>query len=354
MTSYFDLLKGDALERLKSVPSNSVHAVITDPPYGLTAGHDTPTMMKCWVEGKTYFNHKTGYAGTSWDSTTPQPELFQEVARVLMPGGFFLAFGATRTIHLTAVSLEFAGLEIRDTLNWVYAPGCQRSKDLSTYDELKNSPNEKRMLEGRRPTLRPGFELITVARKKLYENQNLLGSVQKYGIGAINHNAFLDKPNRVATNVLAVHDLDCDKLACLCGVSTNPATKYATPIFPKSEISFPSLQVAKPKSSERPKSADGTFHETVKPVALMRTLIRAFSAPGQIILDPYLGSGTTAEAALIEGRHIVGCEITPKYWELIESRFNSLEMRGFDVRQGSPFSLQSTSVLSNNMAAPSI
>jgi len=311
-------------------------------------------MMKCWVEGKTYFNEKTGYAGASWDSTTPQPEILQEVARVLMPGGFLLAFGATRTIHLTSVSLEFAGLEIRDTLNWVYAPGCQRSKDLSTYEEIKNSPKEIKMLEGKRPTLRPGFELITVARKKLYENQNLIGSMRKYGVGAIDHNAFLDKPNSVATNVLAVHDLDCDKLECFCGVTSNPATKYATPIFPKSEIPFPSLRVAKPNSSEKPQSANGTIHETVKPLALMRTLIRAFSAPGQIILDPYLGSGTTAEAALIEGRHIIGCEITPKYWDLIERRFNSLETRGFDVRQGSPFSLQSTSVLSNNITELSI
>jgi len=345
VTSYLNLLKGDALEQLRSLPSNSIHAVITDPPYGLTSNHDIHKMLDCWRDEKAYFNEKNGFAGAKWDSATPGPELFREVARVMMPGAFLLAFGASRTSHLLTVALDLAGFEIRDSLHWVYAPGCQRSRDLSTYKELKNSPEKQKLVEGMRSTLRPGHEPITVARKRLYENQTLLGSVQKYGVGAIDHNAFTDKPNLVASNVFAVHDLDCDKKTCYCEIALDPVRKHSTPIYPGSEIPFASLEVPKPKQSERPKSANGTTHETVKPVALMQTLIRAFSAPGQIILDPFLGSGSTAEAALVQGRHIIGCEITEKYWDLITQRFESVKERGYDVRQGSPFTLQSTSVL---------
>ncbi len=348
MTPYFDLLRGDAIEQLRKLAPNSVHAVITDPPYGLTSDHDIYEMLSSWLKGQAYVNTKNGYDGTDWDNSVPGPELWREVERVLMPGGFVLAFGASRTSHLTTLALELAGFEIRDSLHWVYAPGCQRSQDLSGYPELEGLVALQDSVKGMRTTLKPGHEPITVARKRLYEGQDLLGSVLNYKLGAINHNGFLDKTKAVTSNVLTIHDLDCDENTCYCGIASDPSRQYATPIYPKHEIPNTSLNCPKPKKSERPLSADGTSHETVKPIALMRTLIRAFSSPGQIILDPFLGSGTTAEAALLEGRHVVGCEITPKYWPLIMGRFASLEMRCFDVRQGSPFTLQSTSVLTED------
>ena len=353
MSSYFNLLKGEALSQLSSLPSNSVHAVITDPPYGLTSEHDIHGMLGAWLAGRVYVNEKNGYGGTEWDNSVPGPELWQEVRRVLMPGGFVLAFGASRTSHLTTIALELAGFEIRDSLHWVYTPGCQRSQDLAKHPDLANSPELRASIRGMRTTLRPGHEPITVARKKLYEGQDLLESVIESNLGAIRHSGFTNKKNLVASNVLVVHELECGERGCVCGLAQDPASKYGTPIYPATEIPLSSLEVPKPNKAERPKSASGSAHETVKPVTLMRTLIRAFSGPGQICLDPFLGSGTTAEAALMEGRHIVGCEITPKYWELIQSRFNSLKMSGLDVRRGSPFDLQMTSVLSGEESAQS-
>ena len=348
MTSYFDLLKGDALVQLRTLPDDSVHAVICDPPYGLTSKHDIYEILTAWLEGQTYVNRQNGYAGTEWDNSVPGPELWKEVKRVLMPGGVVLAFGASRTSHLTTISLELAGLEIRDSLHWVYAPGCQRSRDLSKYPELDGSPKLQESVSGMRTTLKPGHEPITIARKKLNDGQHLLGSMLEHQVGAINHNGFRNKTKLVASNVLAVHDFGCVAGACLCEIKLDPISKHATPIYPSQEISHASLNFPKPTKDERPKSVEETTHETVKPLALMRTLIRAFSSPGQIILDPFAGSGTTAEAALLEGRHSIGCEITPKYWPLIMGRFESLKERGFDVRLGAPIDLQSTSVLFEN------
>ena len=81
-----------------------------------------------------------------------------------------------------------------------------------------------------------------------------------------------------------------------------------------------SLKVAKPGKSERPVAADGSTHPTVKPRALMQKLVEAFTAPDQVVLDPFLGSGTTMEAALLAGRRSVGCEMNAEFIPLIEQR----------------------------------
>jgi site-specific DNA-methyltransferase (adenine-specific) len=62
------------------------------------------------------------------------------------------------------------------------------------------------------------------------------------------------------------------------------------------------------------------FHPTVKPVALMRYLVRLVTPPGGIVLDPFLGSGTTAVAAILEGFDWRGCEMTKDYLPIIRAR----------------------------------
>jgi DNA modification methylase len=61
-------------------------------------------------------------------------------------------------------------------------------------------------------------------------------------------------------------------------------------------------------------------HPTVKPIALMRWLVRLVTPPDGTVLDPFLGSGTTAVAATLEGVKWVGCEMTEDYWPIIEGR----------------------------------
>lgn len=79
--------------------------------------------------------------------------------------------------------------------------------------------------------------------------------------------------------------------------------------------------VAKAPRSERP-TVEGVAHPTVKPLALMRWLLRLVTAPGGLVVDPFAGSGTTLEAAYLEGFESIGVEMTPDYWPLIEARIN--------------------------------
>ena len=77
---------------------------------------------------------------------------------------------------------------------------------------------------------------------------------------------------------------------------------------------------AKANKKERPIGPDGTAHPTVKPITLMRYLVRLVTPPGGVVVDPFAGSGTTIEAAILEGFRSIGIEYTPEYLPLIRSR----------------------------------
>ena len=79
--------------------------------------------------------------------------------------------------------------------------------------------------------------------------------------------------------------------------------------------------VAKAPTDERPR-ADGVAHPTVKPLDLMRWLVRLVTPPGGVVLDPFAGSGTTAEACVIEGFRCITIEREASYLPLIEARLS--------------------------------
>jgi len=67
------------------------------------------------------------------------------------------------------------------------------------------------------------------------------------------------------------------------------------------------------------------FHPTVKPIALMRYLVKLVTPPNGTVLDPFLGSGSTAVAAILEGFQWIGCELTEDYWAIIDARVSWAE-----------------------------
>jgi site-specific DNA-methyltransferase (adenine-specific) len=86
---------------------------------------------------------------------------------------------------------------------------------------------------------------------------------------------------------------------------------------------FPTFRYqAKAPARERPKDADGKGHPTVKPLELMRWLVRLVTPPGGTVLDPFAGSGTTAEACLLEGFQCIAIERDADYLPLIVNRIN--------------------------------
>ena len=112
---------------MRQLPEASVHAVVTDPPYGINF------MGKAWdAPGGMLGQMATGYADNdnaafgAWCETW-----LTECLRVLKPGGHLLAFGGTRTWHRLACAVEDAGFEVRDSIAWLYGSGFPKSLDVS-------------------------------------------------------------------------------------------------------------------------------------------------------------------------------------------------------------------------------
>ena len=93
----------------------------------------------------------------------------------------------------------------------------------------------------------------------------------------------------------------------------------ASRFFKVVEHGAPFMYCAKAPKSERP-VVDGVAHSTVKPVTLMKWLVRMVTPPGGVVLDPFAGSGTTLEAAMLEGFNVIGIEREADYLPLIQAR----------------------------------
>jgi len=74
---------------------------------------------------------------------------------------------------------------------------------------------------------------------------------------------------------------------------------------------------AKASKSDR---GEGNTHPTVKPTDLMRYLVRLVTPPGGLVLDPFMGSGSTGKAAVLEGFRFIGIDMTPEYVEIARAR----------------------------------
>jgi DNA modification methylase len=99
------------------------------------------------------------------------------------------------------------------------------------------------------------------------------------------------------------------------------ASRFFTTTTWGPEIDVQCFYVPKPSRRERNAGLDDTnTHPTVKPVALIRHLVRLVTPPSGTVLDPFLGSGTTAVAATLEGFDWIGCELTADYLPIIEAR----------------------------------
>lgn len=115
------ILLGDCLEELKKLDDNSVDAIVTDPPYGLS------------------------FMGKKWDYDVPSQEIWEECLRVLKPGGYLLSFAGTRTQHRMAVRIEDAGFEIRDMIAWIYGSGFPKSLNIGKAVDKINGESDREL-----------------------------------------------------------------------------------------------------------------------------------------------------------------------------------------------------------------
>lgn len=112
------VIHGDCLEVLRTLPDDYFSSIVTDPPYGLGQHEPTPEELIAYLMGAEL---KTGdFMNKPWD--LPPVSVWKECFRVLKPGGYLLAFAGTRTFDLMSIGIRMAGFENRDTIDALFGP----------------------------------------------------------------------------------------------------------------------------------------------------------------------------------------------------------------------------------------
>ena len=279
-----DLVHDDALNYLPTLKDNTVDLVLTDPPYfthGMGADWNQNKLSERKSKGKVIslpvgmkFDPKQGIKFQEF-----MEKVSKELLRILKPGGFFISFSQARLYHRLGIAAENAGFEIRDMLGWKYEGQAKAFSMDHFVNKMKLSTNEKEKLiqnlEGRKtPQLKPMLEPMILAQKP--KEGTFIENWQKYNTGLI------------------------DTLPSLDG-------------------KFPGnlMDVKKPTTKEKGKN---NKHLTVKPLRIMQHLIQIFSKQGQIVLDPFNGSGTTGLACKLENRNYIGVDIDLNYIDYTKKR----------------------------------
>mgnify|MGYP001112045355 FL=1 len=295
-----DIILGDSIELVKQFSTDSIHAIISDIPYGI--GCDNWDVL--------HNNTNTAYGGASsaqlaagklfkrrgkplngWSEADKRiPLEYQEWCtswapdwlRILKPGGSCFIFAGRRYAHRCIIAMEDAGFTFKDMLSWEKDTAPQRAQRLSAIYERRNDEiNKKKWAGWRVANLRPLFEPILWFQKPYKTGGTIASNVLENEVGAWNELALQKYNIQIGDNAAFSNMLK--------------------------------VQVT---------SADHGKHIAQKPLQLMELLISLVTIEGQVVLDPFMGSGTTCLAAQKLKRHYIGIDIDPQSVQVANERLN--------------------------------
>lgn len=290
-----NIIQGDCRDLIKAVPTESIHLILSDIPYGI--GVDDWDVL--------HPNTNSAYMGSSpaqaragsvfkkrgkpingWseaDRLIPKQyydwcsEWSGDWLRVLKPGGSALVFAGRRLGHRCVAAMEDAGFSFKDSLAWLRPRAPHRAQRVSVVFDRRGDADSSREWQGWRVgNLRPTYEPILWFTKPYKIGTTVADNVLGHGVGAYNEDALL-RYVRQPDNVL--------------------------------EVGFD--------------AGEGGLHPTQKPLRLMKCLIELTTLPGQQVLDPFAGSGSTLLAAKQLGRECVGFEMDPAHVATCERRLTA-------------------------------
>ena len=329
------LINSDCIQAMKEMADNSVDSIVTDPPYEL------------------------GFMGKSWDSSgiAFNVEVWQQALRVLKPGGHLIAFSGSRTYHRMAVAIEDAGFEIRDQIMWVYGSGFPKSMDISK--ALDKSAGAEREVIGEKITgralggsnwkdgdaggmetvsitapatesakqwqgwgtaLKPAHEPMVLARKPVIGT--IANNVLNFDVGGLNIDASRVEGGRWPANF--IHDgLETEWAKFFyCAKTSKRDRNEGLDGFEEVRVHDGRAEgkVGGNNPRNRTNAAKLNHHPTVKPTSLMQYLVRLVTPPKGIVLDPFMGSGSTGKACTYEGFDFIGIDQSDEYVEIARAR----------------------------------
>ena len=296
------IINNDCILELEKLPDNSIDLVLTDPPYFIDK------LDNKWSSNDINNDTKNSHIkhlpkGMKFDKKQVKNlyDYYLELSRILFrkmkPGAYFLSFSSPRLYHAIAMSCDIAGFEIRDMINWTYTQSMPKGMSIShVIDKMKISEEEKQSLKEeykdyKTPQIRSCFEPICVAMKPIGKLTFIQNELQfKTGLLDFSQKVGIDN-DRVPANIITTDEYN--------------------------ESYDKNFLVSKPGKAE--KGEDNT-HITVKPIALMEHLVKLFSKKNALVVDPFLGSGTTALACKNTDRNCIGIELNKEYYDICLKR----------------------------------
>lgn len=306
------LYMGDAARILEEyIEDLSVDCIITDPPYMM--GVD-------WrIEGGNYIITNPGKLSLTFANPDMDGKwwhrFMNNVYRVLKHGGYALFFGIDRQCDIVTYYARANGLQVCQSLYWKYKGGW--SKHVSVARKLLNRKkgrnlvrwmtNYRRAVYGASP-FKPEIEPILIFRKPpkhgiindiiAYHNKN---KTEKGIRPAVIWGSKIPIPQVIEAKRGEGRDLYCEGL-------------------PVEEYCAQGNWGAKKKDYGRFIGKARNPHPTVKPISLMRALVDRFTREGEVVLDPFAGSGTTGIACVEKKRVFIGVEIEERWFNLSKHR----------------------------------
>jgi site-specific DNA-methyltransferase (adenine-specific) len=286
----YQLFNEDCRRGIKNISDHSIDFIVTDPPYfidGMDDGWDDKNLKfkaaKSGVIGGLPVGMKFDRIQEENLQKFLEP-LCRDFMRILKPGGFCVVFSQGRLYHRTAMALDLSGFEIRDMLGWKYEGQAKAfsqnhfiRKDKTMSDAEKQKLIEE--LDGlKTPQLKPQIEPMVLAQKP--KDGTFVENWKKYQVGLVNTKESLDGR-------------------------------------------FPGTVMDVSKAVRKNETDEKIEHMTIKPVCLISHLIKLFTKTGQIVLDPFLGSGSHGIAAIESDRKFMGFEIEKKYYDIASRRIES-------------------------------
>lgn len=296
------ILNADCMIELDKLEDNTIDCVITDPPYFIDKLDDSWSSTEVNNDVKnSHIKHLP--KGMKFDKLQVKKlyDYYLELSKLLFkkmkPGAYFLSFSSPRLYHAIAMSCEIAGFEIRDMINWTYTQSMPKGMSIShVIEKMKITEEEKSKLideykDYKTPQIRSCFEPICVAMKPLGKLTFIQNELQfKTGLLDFSQKVGIDN-DRVPANIMTTDEYN--------------------------ETYDKNFLVSKPSKSEK---GDNNSHITVKPISLIEHLIKLFSKKGSLVVDPFLGSGTTALACKNTERKCFGTELNIEYYNICLDR----------------------------------
>jgi site-specific DNA-methyltransferase (adenine-specific) len=355
------LIKGDCRKVLKRLRKEGVlvDAVVTDTPYNLVSiqkrfgkkgaaapSSDGPTGL--------YKRQARGFLGKAWDTDVAfDPKTWRRVYRVMKPGAYLIAFGGDKTHHRLFAAIEDAGFEIRRTIVWMYGSGAPMSKNVGAL--MEKAGDSSGAWQGWHTDLKPAMEMICLARKPL--DGRIIDNVHKYGTGGLNIDGcrvpYANERDRKSAAEAGNMRLGNDAPGrARCGDGAygfkNPKKsvkgweerskrgRWPANIIHDGSMAvlsgFAAAKVAADtdmvrffyhvKATRRDRA--NSKHATVKPIGLLRYLVRLVTPPDGTVLDPFAGTGTLAAACKVEGFDCVLIEKDRGYFKDMKRRVKRL------------------------------